>query len=502
MRRTESWTIGAMPNRLPSRMDRWRSSLWVIALCIVSVSLQWGCLAASSGQSGSVKAELFHREHPFSRQYSADPNKGYAERLQNANERSAERVKSLVKRKLYGESGDGPSLGSTSWATTVSDAAVAEYIMSISLGTPPQNFVAVADTASDLTWLQCKPCESCFSQPSAVFDPELSSTFGNLGCSSQGCSSFIQQYGEVYVPACGFNGSSCEYVYVYGDMSNTTGTLSSETINLKTTSGESVTVPDFWFGCSHASFSTSALFDATDGLVGLGQGLISFPSQLGDVFDERFSYCLVNRSLAGVQSSPLVFGNDAAPDLALQYTPILCNEFYPYYYYIGLEGISVGGAAVAFNASDVGFDSFGNGGTIIDSGTTYTYLNSVAFDPLLTAVDSQFPSSYERVTLPMEYSAMELCYNVTGRPNFGDDLPDISLKLANDTSWDLAAENAWLLLPDIPDVGGFTICLSIMRGPDGAFSILGNTQQQDFYVLYDRVDRRIGFANTDCGSVS
>ncbi|CAM6104877.1 unnamed protein product [Calypogeia fissa] len=489
--------------------SRLRRLAQVLSLCIVTFLLQPVTFSAAALEydAGSLKAELFHREHPFSRLQSTSsiPLGSYAEKLQNDGKRSADRVKALVnKRRSLGQYTAAVASGSTTTLeATLSDAAPAEYVMSISLGTPPQNFVAVADTGSDLTWLQCKPCQNCFNQPGPVFDPSQSSTYRKLNCSSTGCSTFLNQYGAMYVTSCAMNGPMCEYSYLYDDMSNTTGDFSSETLNLKTTSGKHITVPEFWFGCSHSSFSPSALFDSTDGVVGLGQGLISFPAQLGSVFEDKFSYCLVNTSIAAVQSSPLSFGHYAVPHVKLQYTPMICNEDYPYYYYVDLEGISVGGVALDYNSSALALDSAGNGGTILDSGTTFTYLDPLAFDPLLAAIKAKFPSKYPIVNLGSPASYLELCYNVTGQPNYGNDLPAISLKLANHTRWDLAAANAWILLPDTPQVGTFTICLSIMRGSGGGvFSIIGNTQQQDFYVLYDRVDKKIGFAKTDCGSVS
>ena len=46
----------------------------------------------------------------------------------------------------------------------------AEYLMELAIGTPPVPFVALADTGSDLTWTQCKPCKLCFPQDTAIYD--------------------------------------------------------------------------------------------------------------------------------------------------------------------------------------------------------------------------------------------------------------------------------------------------------------------------------------------
>lgn len=56
--------------------------------------------------------------------------------------------------------------------TTNIEATPGEYSMEISLGTLPQKFVAIADTGSDLVWLECKACTVCMNA-SAVFDPSV-----------------------------------------------------------------------------------------------------------------------------------------------------------------------------------------------------------------------------------------------------------------------------------------------------------------------------------------
>lgn len=238
---------------------------------------------------------------------------------------------------------------------------------------------------------------------------------------------------------------SCEYSYGYDDGTYSNGTISSETITLKSVDGDDIPLSDFWFGCSHVAVSSSDLLDSSDGIVGLSRGPLSFSSQLGAVFEDKFSYCLVNKSLAAVRSSPLVFGSEAAPaGVELQYTPMLPNEARPGYsfYYIGVEGISVDGVAVSFNVSTLAIDSSGNGGVILDSGTTWTWLNSEAYDAVKGAVLDKLNKT-DYVSAP-DLDPLKLCYkNVTenGSPVFVSDFPAIGFKLANDTSWDVDGEN-------------------------------------------------------------
>jgi hypothetical protein len=66
-------------------------------------------------------------------------------------------------------------------------AGTGEYLMSLSLGTPPQQFAAIVDTGSDLNWVQCLPCRVCYQQTSNKFDPSRSSTYRDVPCANQLC---------------------------------------------------------------------------------------------------------------------------------------------------------------------------------------------------------------------------------------------------------------------------------------------------------------------------
>ncbi|KAK1384336.1 hypothetical protein POM88_022071 [Heracleum sosnowskyi] len=48
-----------------------------------------------------------------------------------------------------------------------------EFLMNISIGTPPKPFSAIVDTGSDLIWTQCSPCTKCFDQPTPIFIPKI-----------------------------------------------------------------------------------------------------------------------------------------------------------------------------------------------------------------------------------------------------------------------------------------------------------------------------------------
>lgn len=66
-------------------------------------------------------------------------------------------------------------------------AGAGEYLMTLTLGTPPQEFSVIVDTGSDLNWVQCMPCQVCYQQPTPKFDPSKSSTFKKASCTNNLC---------------------------------------------------------------------------------------------------------------------------------------------------------------------------------------------------------------------------------------------------------------------------------------------------------------------------
>jgi hypothetical protein len=169
--------------------------------------------------------------------------------------------------------------------------------------------------------------------------------------------------------------SSCEYYYAYGDGSSTTGDVAYETITVSNLDGSAASISHVTFGCGHNQTGDS--FYGADGLVGLGQGSFSLPSQLQNIYSDIFSYCLVGAATS--TASTFLFGSPEGVIQGLVYTPIVTNSLIPTFYYVGMTGITVGRTQLdlPIGTFDIYFD--GSGGVIMDSGTTLTYLNNAAY---------------------------------------------------------------------------------------------------------------------------
>lgn len=369
-----------------------------------------------------------------------------------------------------------------------------EYFMDVFIGTPPKHFSLILDTGSDLNWLQCSPCEDCYEQVGPKYDPSMSSSYSAIPCSSQQCGLVAPPVTETAGDRCAGNGrnssSSCRYFYWYGDKSNTTGDLSWETFSVNVTGRRGpLRVPRVIFGCGHAN---RGLFHGAAGLLGLGRGQLSFASQLRELYGHKFSYCLVDRDSNASVSSTLVFGEDErlAAHRDLQYTALVQTaNSVDTFYYVRIAAATVGGERVDVPSAAFEITAEGNGGTIVDSGTTLTYLAQPAYEKIRAAFEAKI--SYPRVDLP----PLGPCYNVSG---VGDvKLPEFSITFTDGAVWRFPAKNYFIQL----DPEDAVVCLAIMGTPLGSLSILGNYQQQNFHILYDVDNSRLGFAPMTCAAI-
>nr|KJB09627.1 hypothetical protein B456_001G154400 [Gossypium raimondii] len=268
----------------------------------------------------------------------------------------------------------------------------------------------------------------------------------------------------------------CLYQVSYGDGSVTFGDFSTETLTFRRTSVGRVAL-----GCGH---DNEGLFVGAAGLLGLGRGILSFPSQTGSRFNRKFSYCLVDRSASSKPSS-LVFGDAAIPRGAL-FTPLLTNPKLDTFYYIELLGISVGGTRVPkISPSLFKMDQDGNGGVIIDSGTSVTRLTQPAY----TATRDAFRLGATHLKRAPDFSLFDTCFDLSGQTSVK--VPTLVLHFRGA---DLSLPATNYLIP--VDSSG-TFCFAF-AGTMNGLSIIGNIQQQGFRVAYDLAGSRVGFSPRGC----
>ncbi|CAL5083282.1 unnamed protein product [Urochloa decumbens] len=362
------------------------------------------------------------------------------------------------------------------------------YHMTLSVGTPPLPFPAIVDTGSDLTWTQCAPCTAFFAQPTPLYDPAASSTFSTLPCTSPLC----QALPSAFRRACNSTATGCAYDYRY-TVGFTAGYLATDTLAVGDDAGAPFSFPGVAFGCSSANGGD---MDGTSGVAGLGRGALSLVSQLGV---GRFSYCL--RSDADAGASPILFGALAANvtggggEAQAQFTPLLQNpvpDRRATYYYVNLTGITVGETELPVTSGTFGFTAAGDGGVIVDTGTTLTYLAEAGYAMVREAFVSQSQAA-GLTTVSGEPYDFDLCFAAAG--DVGTDVPRLVLRFAGGAEYDVPQPSYF----DAVDEGGSVACLLVL--PTRGVSVIGNVMQMDLHVLFDLDGGTFSFAPADCASL-
>jgi len=244
------------------------------------------------------------------------------------------------------------------------------------------------------------------------------------------------------------------------------------------------------FGCGEDNEGDGFIQGA--GLVGLGRGPLSLVSQLDE---PKFSYCLT--SIDGSKSSTLLMGSLASSNSlvssnnldkstkTIMTTPLLKNPSQPSFYYLHLEGISVGPTRLPIKEDTFALNDDGSGGLIIDSGTTITYLEQSAFGLLKQEFASQ-------MKLPLDKSrstGLDLCFKMP-KDTSSIEVPKLVFHFKG-ADLELPSEN--YMIGD-PNVG--IVCLAM--GASSGMSILGNVQQQNLMVVHDLAKETLSFIPTQC----
>ncbi|KAF5730745.1 putative Eukaryotic aspartyl protease family protein [Tripterygium wilfordii] len=339
-----------------------------------------------------------------------------------------------------------------------------DYLMKIYVGSPPVEVLAIADTGSDLIWIQCTPCDQCYKQDAPLFNPSKSSTYKELSCATKLCQALPKSM-------CGST-QECKYSYSYGDRSYTIGILSSETIGLDSSNGEQVSFPASAFGCGHRNNGTFTRHVA--GLVGLGGGPLSLVSQLADQIENKFSYCLLPMSSS--TNSKLRFGQAAILSRSEVVSTPIISKSPPTFYFLTLEGISIGGKIAKAPQSQ--------GNIVIDSGTTLTLLQSNLYNQLEAIVKEAI--GVNPVADPS--GTLDLCFQAE---SVRSKLPEMVFHFTG----------ADIHLPPLNTFAKFDNLVCMLIAPSEEFSIFGNLAQVNFQVEYDLQQKKVSFAPTDCTAV-
>ncbi|KAK8545014.1 hypothetical protein V6N13_066325 [Hibiscus sabdariffa] len=362
------------------------------------------------------------------------------------------------------------------------------YYTKLQLGSPPREFHVQIDTGSDVLWIGCNSCHGCpkssgLQIPLKLYDPGSSSTASTVSCSDQRCRSGIRSSGS----SCSGSSNRCSYTFQYGDGSGTTGYYVSDLLHFNTIVQGSVAgnaTAKIMFGCSTAQTGNLTTSDrAVDGIFGFGQQSLSVISQLSSqgAAPRTFSHCLKGNDGGG---GILVFGEIVEPNMS--YTPLVPSM--PHYN-LDMRSISVGGQVLSIDSSV--FSTSINRGTIVDTGTTLSYLADEAYDAFVEAIENAVSETAHPVL-----SRENQCYLITTSVN--NVFPQASLNFAGGASLVLNPED-YLLQQN--SIGGAAVwCIGFQKTEGQSITILGDLVLKDKIFVYDLAKQRIGWKNYDCSS--
>ncbi|KAL8156728.1 aspartic proteinase CDR1-like [Apium graveolens] len=433
--------------------------LVIVSIFLCSEAQVSHLTSQESSTTSGFSLDLFHRESsPLSPFYN--PLATRSQRLKNAIRRSNSRL-SHFNIKCRNRSRSAGSIESNVHYDS------GEYLMKLSIGTPPVETLGIADTGSDVTWIQCKPCERCFKQINPLFDLRASSSYKTLKCTSKQCKS-LQTFTNT---TCTREHNKCQYHFVYGDGSYSNGHLATETLTFEKTSIKKLT-----FGCGH---NNRGIFgNSTSGIIGLGGGPLSIINQLKERIQGKFSYCLV--SILKNETSTISFGEEAElPGSKVVSTPLFRTPDETYYN-LYLEKVIIGNKSFEV-PRDENQAPGGSGNILIDSGTTLTYLPGGEF---YNGIVSTLKEAMGVKTIDDPDGNFKFCYKTNSHikaPLIAFQFKDATIKIPQSSTF-----------VEVDD--GIT-CFTVVHSQ---MSIFGNILQENFLVSYDLQNKKVSFQATDC----
>ncbi|CAK9321607.1 unnamed protein product [Citrullus colocynthis] len=397
-----------------------------------------------------------------------------------------------------------------------------DYTLSFNLGSESHKISLYMDTGSDLVWFPCSPfeCILCEGKPKIQSPLPKISNNKSVSCSAPACSAAhggslsashlcaISQCPLESIEISECSSFSCPpFYYAYGDGS-LIARLYRDSLSLPAPGpSPAINVRNFTFGCAHTTLGEPV------GVAGFGRGTLSMPSQLATFSPQlgnRFSYCLVSHSFATDRvrrPSPLILGRYYGRETEFIYTSLLENPKHPYFYSVGLAGISVGNVKIPAPEFLKKVDEGGSGGVVVDSGTTFTMLPAGLYDSVVAEFENRTGRVANRARRIEESIGLSPCYYYEGSV----EVPRVVLHFVGEqSSVVLPRKNYFYEFLDSGDGVGRKRkvgCLMLMNGGDevelagGPGATLGNYQQQGFEVVYDLEKNRVGFARRQCSTL-
>ncbi|KAK9734169.1 hypothetical protein RND81_04G119900 [Saponaria officinalis] len=356
---------------------------------------------------------------------------------------------------------------------------------------PYHNNYLLLDTGSEIIWTQCQDCRHCFPQRFPLFPNRRSQTYRPF------------TYAEC--PASSWKFFYCESYTRYGDGTEMRGIWAHETFTFTSIGSFDEPINGINFVCAIDIYNDVAAKvdnNIITGTLGMSKGDNSLFSQLGTKIQHKFSYCLQDLNDYYGQYPPmfLSFGDQIRKPPIMYATPILTIPLVEQFYYVNLVGISVDSTKLYIPLDLFALKTNYMGGTVFDTGSTFTYLISPAFDILKDAIIEYVTEHniYLMRTNIAPYQ-LEACWE----PQY-DSAPVLFPKVTFhfDQNADLIVQSQEMF----STVAGFqgvhlpgVYCLAVVR-TQSSLNVIGAYQQINQRVIVDMEKSQLLFAPADCTS--
>ncbi|PKI37939.1 hypothetical protein CRG98_041670 [Punica granatum] len=350
------------------------------------------------------------------------------------------------------------------------------YNVTLLIGNPPQPYFLDPDTGSDLTWLQCDvPGKRCTDTPHPRYRPsEL------VICEDPICASL--QPGDYRCEGL----QQCDYEIEYEDGGSSLGVLVKDVFSFKLSSGTQLS-PHLALGCGYVRLPVSS-HRFIDGVLGLGRGKSSLTSQLSaqGIVRNIVGHCLSSRG-----GGYLFFGD------GLYYPSRVTWASMPHeskHYSPGIAELTFAGKSTGFRNLPI----------IFDSGSSYTYLSSQAYQALAFLVKKElmgkpFEEAIDDPTLPLCWKGPRPYKNTQDvtkyfKP-FALSFPSTG---KSKTQFEIPPES-YLIISSKGNV-----CLGVLDGTEAGlqnYNIVGDISMQDKMVIYENERQMIGWVLASCDKV-
>lgn len=466
--------------------------LVVVSALIFLSSLPPLASSSPSSSSASVSFPLTHRDAQSSlvRSQAADPSDLPQSMPMREFVASGRAMRGRMERQKRRRNGSrGNSRGAVVGRFSYLHENVGDFYLTVPVGNPPQKLIFTLDTGSELTWSQCTPCKICSDSAGPSFAFQKSSSFEKASCTSPLCS---QSLG--FTGGCSNTTGSCIFQLQYGDGSADAGYISIDSFHF----GQHFVKP-FVFGCAVIDLDTVPT--PTSGIMGLNGGPFSFTSQFFSGHPDlpkKFAHCLPDRITSLNSPGIIEFGDYELP-IKLSYTPLQppYGPLGDLYYYVGLEGISIGKSSIKVTNHTVMSSELGMGGTIFDSGTALTHLAKSVYGEVVGVLEKETAHLHPFAS---KEARSDLCYKIPLTATKLPRVPTMTFHFVGMADLELGPES--VLYPAAVQGDDILVCLAFASSPSSIpMNIIGNYQQQNYWIEYNLQTASLGLGKANCAAM-